>query len=79
MVEILSPSDTKAVLAGKLVDYISLEVEECWVVNPREQTVEVLRLTPLGAETVATYGAAETLQSAIFPDLSVPAAAIFAE
>ena len=38
IVEVLSPSDTKKVLAGKLTDYQWIGVKECWLVS-RETTL----------------------------------------
>jgi Uma2 family endonuclease len=78
VVEVLSPSDTKAVLSGKLRDYRRVQVRECWVVSPDAQTVEALRLTPEREETLAVYQMGETVQSAVFPELSVAVAEIFA-
>ena len=81
VVEILSPSDTKAVLRGKLRDYRRVNVRECWIVSLDTQTVEVLRLLPekeLSDETSAIFRPGELVQSAAFPKLIVPAADIFA-
>lgn len=78
VVEVLSPSDTKAVLAGKLRDFRQVDVRECWIVNPDVQTVEVLRLTPEGDETLAVYQSGEAVQSRVFPGLAVALADIFA-
>lgn len=79
VVEILSPSDTPAVLNEKIADYGSVGVEECWVVNPAAQTVSVLPLTREGVGTTATYGRGEVVRSIVFPDLTVLVDAIFAE
>ncbi len=78
VVEILSPSDTRGVLSGKLRDYCSVDVRECWVVNLALQTVEVLRLTPEGEQPVAVYGGGEAVQSSSFPSLSVRVTDVFA-
>jgi Uma2 family endonuclease len=79
VVEILSPSDTRSVLSGKITDYCAVDVKECWVVSPKDQTVEVLELTPSGSRPVAVYGAGQNVVSLTFPDLSVPVDAIFAD
>ena len=79
VVEILSPSDTKKVLAAKIADYQSVNVLECWVVSLRERTVEVLSLTAEEVESVRVYDEMETVQSIQFPDLQVAVADILAE
>lgn len=76
--EILSPGDTRGVLSGKLRDYCSVDVRECWVVSLAAQTVEVLRLTPGGEQSVAVYGEGRAVQSVAFPGFSVPVADVFA-
>lgn len=78
IVEILSPSETRRTRSDKIEDYRRVGVQERWVVYPDTETVEVLRLTAVGVETVATYGPADTVQSAPFLDLTIPVADIFA-
>ena len=78
VVEILSPSDTPRVLEDKITDYMAIGVQECWVVNTDVGTVEVLRLTAAGAQTVATCRADDTLTSITFPDLTLSVTDIFA-
>ena len=79
VIEVLSPSDTVRVLLDKITDYCKVNVLECWVVDLNMQTVEVLRLTSQGAESMAVYGIAETVASITFPDLTISAADIFAD
>jgi Uma2 family endonuclease len=78
VVEILTPSDTRAVLGDKLADYARVAVEECWIVYRRVAGVEVLRLTPEGWLSVATYTMGETVQSITFPTLTLAVADVFA-
>lgn len=78
VIEILSPSDTRAVLAGKLRDYRRVHVRECWIVGIDTQTVEVLRLTPEAEEPQAVFSGMDSVRSAVFPNLLVPIADIFA-
>lgn len=78
VVEVLSPSETRNVRAGKIADYCAIGVNECWVVSPESETVEVLRLTKAGEERVRFYGVGEILQSITWPDLTVPVDDIFA-
>lgn len=77
VVEILSPSDTRSVLSDKIADYCTVDVQECWVVSPKAQTVEVLELSRNGSQSIATYGMGQNVVSLTFPDLSVPVNAIF--
>ena len=77
VVEVLSPSDTKRVLQSKLADYCSVDVKECWVVRPDSETVEILRLSPSGAESVALYQQGETAQSIAFSGLAMTLEEIF--
>ena len=78
VVEILSPSDTRAALAGKLRDYRRAEVRECWIVSSDAQTVEVLRLTPEAEEALAIFSGMDMVRSVVFPNLLVPVPDIFA-
>lgn len=77
VVEILSPSDTIRVLDGKLADYHSVGVTECWVVRSGDRTVEVLRLMDDPAESVAVYTEGGTVQSIAFADLTLEVSDIF--
>ena len=78
VVEVLPPSDTREVLAGKIRDYRRVDVQECWIVSLGTRTVEVLRLTPEGEQSLAVYSEAESVRSGAFPGLVVPAVDIFA-
>lgn len=77
VIEIISNSETQRILGGKIADYIGIGVNECWVVRPEARTIEVLRLTPNGSQSVRLYDDSETLTSGIFPNLSVPVADVF--
>ena len=79
VIEIISPSDTSAVLADKITDYQSVNVREVWVARPVEQSVEVLSLTPTTVTSVATYYAGQSVQSVTFSGLVVPVDEIYAE
>lgn len=79
VVEIISDSETKKRFGGKIADYCAVGVEECWKVWQDTRTVEVLRLSASGYETVRVYGAGEVVESFVFPGLSVAVDAIFAE
>jgi Uma2 family endonuclease len=79
VVEVLSPSESAKDRTDKIADYVRIGVLECWLVISESTSVEVLRLTPAGAETAATYGPGDTVRSLTFDDLTVPVDAIFAD
>ncbi len=78
VVEVISDSETQSRFTAKITDYCDVNVRECWKVMPDTQTVEVLRLSCNGAESVRVYGRGESVQSIIFPSLNVTVEAIFA-
>lgn len=78
VVEVLSSNESARARASKIQDYCRVGVDECWVVNPTDETVEVVRLTVAGAESIAVYRTGETVRSAVFPDLAVDVSPIFA-
>lgn len=77
VVEILSSSETQRTIGEKIADYVSIGVQECWLVYPDTRTVEVLRLTPTGPETAAVYMEGQNVHSLVFHDLILPVADIF--
>lgn len=77
VVEILSPNETPRTIRSKIEDFRSIGVTECWIVGPDSETVQVLRLTSDGIETVDIYGYEHTFQSLAFPELTITVADIF--
>lgn len=77
VVEILSNSEHKRLIADKLADYITIGVQEAWLVRPEPRTVEVAQLTPNGPVTIAVYDETQTFPSLTFPDLTVAVAEFF--
>ena len=77
VVEIISPSNTRAEIESRLADYSSLNVRECWLVYPQVHAVEVLRLE--GGEWQRAYirGAGERIESAVLPGLELEITEIF--
>lgn len=65
VVEVLSPSNTRRDLEGKLGDYHKIGVLECWLVSPEAETVEVVSLSAETNFTVGVYGIDGSLQSPI--------------
>ena len=79
VVEIISDSDQKKAFAGKIADYASIGVQECWVVRLVGEIVEVLVIIGRKLFPAATYVQGQDVQSVVFPDLRVPVADIFAD
>ncbi len=78
VVEILSRSNTFSEIQSKLHDYRAIGVNECWLVRPEEETVEVLRLSASSAETVGKFGMGETIRSEVLPELALTVDQVFA-
>ena len=77
VVEILSPSNRRAELEGKLADYARIGVRECWVVSPEAHTVEVLALDNGGWRRVSIRGVGEQVESVALAGLELAVGAIF--
>lgn len=75
--EILSPGNRRADLQGKLADYARIGVRECWLVAPRERTVESLLLERGEWRRLYLRGIGERAESAALPGFSLPVADIF--
>ena len=78
VIEVLSPSDTKKVLTGKLIDYQQIGVKECWLVSRETRSVEVLRLSARKSERAGLYGLGETVCSEAIIDFRLTVDTIFA-
>jgi len=78
VIEVLSPSDTKKVLTGKLTDYQRIGVKECWLVSREARSVEVLRLSERKSERAGLYGLGEIIHSEVLMDFRLAVDAIFA-
>jgi Uma2 family endonuclease len=78
IVEILSPSNTRAEVEKKLKDYAAIGVSECWLVSPEAQIIEVLRLTKKGWKRQVIYGLGDKLTSPLLPGFSLKVDEIFA-
>ena len=75
--EILSPGNRRADLQGKLADYARIGVRECWLVAPRERTVEALVLERGAWRRLYLRGICERAESAALPGFSLPVTDIF--
>jgi len=78
VVEVLSPSDTHKVIQEKLTDYQKIGVDECWLVNPRSYTVEVLKLLKDKIEHIGIFGIGDKVRSEVLPELDLTVDEIFA-
>lgn len=79
VIEIRSPSDSVGVLASKLADYQKVNVRECWIVQPEQQTVELLALSTESIDSLGIYTGNSTLISVVFPGLQIAVSDIFTE
>ncbi len=70
VVELVSPSESKRRIEDKLIDYCKIGVQECWLVRPRDETVEVLQLKADSSQQLGLFGCGETLKSAVLPGWS---------
>ena len=77
VVEIISPSNTRAEIDSRLADYASLNVLECWLAYPQVRAVEVLRLEDGEWRRAYIRGAGESIESAVLPGLELDIASIF--
>lgn len=75
--EILSPGNRRADLQGKLADYARIGVRECWLVAPRERTVESLVLERGAWRRLYLRGMGERAESAALPGFALPVSDIF--
>jgi Uma2 family endonuclease len=78
VIEVLSPTNTRREVADKLEDYRSIGVCEGWIVSPDAFTVEVVRLSAEGLQTLVIFGTGMTINSEILAGLSLPVAEVFA-
>ncbi len=78
VVEVLSPSESRAAIQEKVEDYRRAGVREAWIVSPEAQTVEVLRLSAQKTERIGLYGRGDTVRSELLPELQVDTERLFA-
>ena len=77
VVEILSPSNTRNDIEGKLADYANIDVQECWLLSPEARAMEVLRLEDGEWQRAFIRGAGERLDSVALPGLELDIAEFF--
>lgn len=79
VVEILSPKTARLDRDNKRRVYATSGVRELWIIAPETRQIQVYLLATDPAHPAATYGEADTFESALFPWLRFKGAAIFAQ
>jgi Uma2 family endonuclease len=79
VVEILSPSTRTNDRFRKLSLYMESGIQECWQVDPKNQTITVYAFNAyrIADETIYTYGTYNTACSVCFKGLMVPLSTVF--
>jgi len=62
---------------GVLQLYCRYGVQECWLVDPEERTVEVLALSPEGYQVLGQYSGDGVVRSQVLAGFQFPAKEIF--
>jgi Uma2 family endonuclease len=78
IVEILSPKTAARDRVVKRKLYASCGVREYWIVDPDEETIEILVLSPHGFKCVRVWRPPARLVSPTYPRLRIPLGPIFA-
>ncbi len=76
-IEILSPSNTRRELEGRLTDYHSIGVYECWLISPEAETAEIIDLRGAEPRTSAVFGSTDTLVTSLLPGFELNLGEIF--
>ena len=77
VVEIVSPDDPKRDLVTKRSEYAEAGIPEYWIVDPRADTITVLRLADGHYVEHGVFGRGATATSVILPELGVSVDAVF--
>ncbi len=75
--EVVSDEKPERDLIEKRVDYAEGRVPEYWIVNPRTETISVLRLAGDAYEELGIYRRGQAAESALLAGFSVAVAAVF--
>lgn len=76
-IEVISPSDRKQAWESRLADYAALGISEVWRVEPRKETVEVLRIESGHYVRAGLYASGEIVQSKALPGVDLKVDAVF--
>ena len=77
VIEILSPSNSRAEIEGKLADYARISVRECWLLAPQGRTVETLQLDSGEWNRLAIRGIGENVETVVLQGLELAVTDIF--
>ena len=77
VVEILSPSNSRAEIEAKLSDYAQVGVKECWLIAPDGRTVETLQLYVGEWNRLTIRGVGETVETTVLQGLELLVSEIF--
>lgn len=77
VVEVLSPSTAAVDRGQKMRTFARYGVPECWIVDPIDRRIEVHTLEDDAYRQAQAAAGAETVQSALLPDLQFDAARAF--
>jgi Uma2 family endonuclease len=75
--EVVSEEKPERDLVDKRGDYAEGRVPEYWIVNPKTETITVLRLSGDVYEEAGIYKRGESASSVLLPGFSVAVAAVF--
>ena len=78
VVEILSPTNTAIEMERKLKLYKEAQVQEYWVVDPKDRHISIYRLHN-GEYVLQIYHSQDLAKPGILPGLEIPLSAVFAE
>jgi Uma2 family endonuclease len=79
VIEVISPGSAIYDRNTKADTYAALGVRELWLVDEKEETVEVRRLRDGGFDEGDAFEKGAFVESEIFPDLRLPVEAIFTD
>lgn len=78
VVEVVSEDNAERDLVTKRREYTEAGIPEYWIVDPRDETIAVLRLEGTNYMPHGQYGAGDSATSATLPALRVSVSEVFA-
>lgn len=75
--EVVSEDKPERDLVGKRDDYVEAGVPEYWIVDPKSETITVLRLREMAYEEAGVYRRCQLATSELRPEFSVAVAEVF--
>jgi Uma2 family endonuclease len=77
VIEVLSPSDTASEWLEKLRDYHHIGVHEVWAVDPQSASVEVLRWSEAGWQSLGVFMGDQPIRSEVLGETAVAPEMLF--